>query len=161
MSTLFLIGIVAVVLGVVALLADGALDFIPDTEWFSLTGIAAGVAMFGFTAGILEGVGIPMAISLVVGGVAGLGVIVAVSWLIYKLRNVPSSGANSSINALIGATGTVVTPIPAGGTGEVDVRFGGERQRFNAICDEAVPAAGQVSIVGIVSPTCVRVIHLR
>jgi len=160
MSTLFLIGIVAVVVGAIALLADGVLDFIPDTDWFSLTGIAAGVAMFGFTAGILEGIGFPLSIALVAGGVAGLGVIVGVSWLIYKLRN-SSDSPDSSINSLVGATGTVITPIPAGGTGEVDVRFGGERHRFNAVSEDAIPATGQVSIVGIVSPTCLRVVHLR
>lgn len=87
MSTLYLIGIAAVVLGAIALLADGALDFVPDTDWFSLTGIAAGVAMFGFTAGILEGVGISLSIALIIGGIAGLGVLVGVTWLIYKLRN--------------------------------------------------------------------------
>lgn len=161
MSTLFLIGIIAVVAGAIALLADGALDFIPDTDWFSLTGIAAGVAMFGFTAGIMEGVGLPLSMALVVGGVAGLGVLVGVTWLIYKLRNVTAGGADSSINSLIGATGTVITPIPAGGLGEVDIRYGGERHRFNAMSEDEIPAAGQVSVVGIVSPTCVRVVHLR
>lgn len=161
MSTLFLIGIVAVVVGAIALLADGALDFIPDTDWFSLTGIAAGVAMFGFTAGILEGVGLALSIALVVGGAAGLGVLAGVTWLIYRLRNFSAGGADSSINSLIGATGTVITPIPAGGTGEVDIRYGGERHRFNAVADEEIPSAGQVSVVGVVSPTCVRVVHLR
>ncbi|MGC4153842.1 MAG: NfeD family protein [Propionicimonas sp.] len=161
MSTLFLIGIVAVVVGAVALVADGALDFIPDTDWFSLTGIAAGVAMFGFTAGILEGIGLPLPIALVVGGAAGLGVLVGVTWLIFRLRNVSSGGVDSSINSLVGSTATVLTPIPADGIGEVDVRFGGERHRFNAVSDDEIPATAQVSIVGIVSPTCVRVVHLR
>ena len=161
MSTLFLIGIVAVVVGAIALVADGALDFIPDTDWFSLTGIAAGVAMFGFTAGILEGIGLPLPLALVVGGAAGLGVLVGVTWLIYRLRNFSAGGADSSISSLIGATGSVITSIPAGGTGEVDIRYGGERHRFNAVADEEIPAAGQVSVVGVVSPTCVRVIHLR
>ncbi|MCA0252216.1 MAG: hypothetical protein LCH76_08025 [Actinobacteria bacterium] len=161
MSTLFLIGIIAVVVGAIALLADGALDFIPDTDWFSLTGIAAGVAMFGFTAGILEGIGSPLTIALVVGGAAGLGVLVGVTWLIYRLRNFSAGGADSSINSLIGATGTVITPIPDGCTGEVDIRYGGERHRFNAVADEEIPSAGQVNVVGVVSPTCVRVVHLR
>lgn len=161
MSTLFLIGIIAVVVGAVALLADGLLDFVPDTDWFSLTGIAAGVAMFGFTAGILEGIGITLAIALVVGGLTGLAVLAGVTWLIFKLRNVPSSGADSSITSLIGSTATVITPIPAEGIGEVDVRHGGERHRFNAISEDAIPAAGQVTVVGIVSPTCLRVVHLR
>lgn len=160
MSTLFLVGIIAVVLGAVALLADGALDIIPDTEWFSLTGLASGVAMFGFTSGILEGIGTPLPIALVVGGLAGLGVLVGVTWLIFKLRN-SSDSPDSSINSLVGSAATVITPIPSGGLGEVDVRFGGERHRFNAISDEAVPATSQVSIIGIVSPTCVRVVHLR
>lgn len=62
---------------------------------------------------------------------------------------------------MIGATGTVITPIPANGTGEVDIRYGGERHRLNAIADEEIPSAGQVSVVGVVSPTCVRVVHLR
>lgn len=161
MSTLFLIGIIAVVVGVIALVADGALDFIPDTDWFSLTGIAAGVAMFGFIGGILESVGLPLTLSLVVGGAAGLGVLAGVSWLIYRLRNFSAGGADSSINSLIGSTATVLTSIPDGGLGEVDVRYGGERHRFNAVSDEEIPATAQVSIVGIVSPTCVRVVHLR
>lgn len=161
MSTLFLIGIVAVVLGAVALVADGALDFIPDTDWFSLTGIAAGVAMFGFTGGILESIGIPLPIALVVGGVAGLAVLVGVTYLLFKLRHVGAGGIDSSINSLVGSTATVITPIPVEGIGEVDVRFGGERQRFNAVSDDEIPATAQVSIVGIVSPTCLRVVHLR
>jgi membrane-bound ClpP family serine protease len=65
------------------------------------------------------------------------------------------------MTSLIGATGTVVTPIPADGLGEVDIRYGGERHRFNAVSEDEIPAAGQVSVVGIVSPTCVRVVHLR
>ena len=65
MSTLFLIGTIAVVVGAIALAADGALDFLPDSEWFSLTGLAAAVAIFCFTAGILEGLGLPLAIAAI------------------------------------------------------------------------------------------------
>jgi len=86
---------------------------------------------------------------------------VGVTWLIYRLRNFSAGGADSSINSLIGATGTVITPIPDGCTGEVDIRYGGERHRFNAVADEEIPSAGQVNVVGVVSPTCVRVVHLR
>lgn len=160
MSTLFVIGTVAVVLGALALAADGALDFLPDSEWFSLTGIAAGVAMFCFTAGALEAAGVGFGIAAIPGAIAALAVIVGVSWLIYRLRN-STAGPDSSIHSLVGSTGSVITPIPAGGTGEVDVRHGGERQRFNAVSDDEVPAGAQVSVVGVVSPTCLRVQHLR
>ncbi|HRA74973.1 MAG TPA: NfeD family protein [Propionicimonas sp.] len=160
MSTLFLIGTIAVVVGAIALAADGALDFLPDSEWFSLTGLAAAVAIFCFTAGILEGLGLPLAIAAIPGVIAALAVLAGTSWLIYKLRN-STAGPDSSVHALVGAPGNVVTRIPAGATGEVDLRHGGERHRFNATCDEDVPAGAQITVIGIVSPTCVRVTQLR
>lgn len=160
MSTLFLIGTVAVVLGAIALAADGALDFLPDSEWFSLTGIAAGVAMFCFVAGTLEAFGLGFPIAAVLGGAAGLGVLVGTSLLIYRLRNTADS-PDSSLAALVGSTGTVITAIPAGGIGEVDVRHQGERHRLNAVSDDEVPTAGQVTVIAVASPTCVRVQHLR
>jgi membrane-bound ClpP family serine protease len=159
-STLFLIGTIAVVIGAIALAADGALDFLPDSEWFSITGLAAAVAIFCFVAGILEGFGVPLAIAAIPGAIAALAVLAGTSWLIYKLRN-SSAGPNSSVNALLGATGSVVTPIPAGATGEVDLRHAGERHRFNATSATDVPAGASVTVVGIVSPTCVEVTELR
>lgn len=160
MTTLFVVGIVAVLVGAIALAADGALDFLPDSEWFSLTGLAAGVAMFCFTTGILVGIGLPFAIAAIPGAVAALAVLAGTSWLIFKLRN-STAGPDSSMASLVGRTGSVITAIPAGSTGEVDVRAGGERHRFNAVCDEDVPAGATVEITGVVSPTCLRVTQLR
>lgn len=160
MNTLFVIGAVAIAIGALALLADGLFDFIPDTEWFSITGLAAGVAVFCFTTGILLGAGLPMAIASIPGGIAAVVVMVGASWLIYKLRN-SGSETDSSVQRLVGLTGSVVTPTRPGDHGEIDLFFAGERLRMNAISDEEIPAGARAEVIGIVSPTCVRITHLR
>lgn len=160
MSTLFVIGTIAVVVAVFALLADGALDFLPDSEWFSVTGLAAGVAMYGFVTGILVGIGWSLGLASIPGGIAALAVMLLASWLIYKLRNT-HSGPDSSAERRIGATGTVITPTFPGGTGEIDLRLAGERHRMNAVSDDEIPVGGRAQVTGIVSPTCVRIVQLR
>lgn len=160
MSTLFLIGTIAVVIGAVGLLADGALDFLPDSEWFSLTGLAAGVAMYCFVTGILVGAGWPLGPASVPGGIAALALMVGASWLIYRLRNSGSSDDNSA-QRMVGVTGTVLTPTHPGVTGEIDLVLSGERHRMNAVSDDDIPAGGLAQVVELVSPTCVRITQLR
>lgn len=160
MSTLFVIGTIAVVIAVIGLLADGALDFLPDSEWFSVTGLAAGVAMYGFTTGVLVGFGWSAGLASIPGVLAALTVMVAASWLIYKLRN-SRSGPDGSAQGMLGATGTVITPTFPGGTGEIDLLLAGERHRMNAVSDDEIPVGGRAQVTGIVSPTCVRIVQLR
>lgn len=160
MTTLFVIGTVAVIVGAIALLADGALDFLPDSEWFSITGLASGVAVYAFTTGILVGVGLPFGIASIPGVIAALAVMVAASWLIYRLRNT-GSGQDGSAHRMIGLIGTVITPTRPDATGEIDLVVAGERHRMNAVSDDEIPTGGHAQVVDVVSPTCVRVTHFR
>lgn len=159
MGTLFIIGGIALVVGVVTLLADGLFD-LPESEWLSTTGLAAGVAMFCFVAGIMVGAGFPLGIAAIPGTAAALTVLVGTSWLIYRLRNTGDS-TDTSAQAAVGARGIVVTAVLPGQFGEVDVTVGGEKHRLNAVADEQIPAQQPVQVVEMVSPTCARVIHLR
>lgn len=160
MSTLFLIGTVAIVIGAVGLLADGALDFLPDSEWFSLTGLAAGVAMYCFVTGVLMSWGLAFGVASAPGALVALGVMAGASWLIYRLRN-SGSDVDSSVQRMVGVTGTVVTPTFPGVTGEIDLVVAGERHRMNALSTDEIPAGGRAQVVEIVSPTCVRITQLR
>lgn len=160
MSTLFVIGTIAVVVAVIGLLADGALDFLPDSEWFSVTGLAAGVAMYGFVTGILVGADWSLGLASIPGAIAALAVMVVASWAIYKLRNT-RSGPDGSVQSMLGATGVVITPTFPGGTGEIDLLLAGERHRMNAVSDDEIPVGGRAEVTGIVSPTCVRITQLR
>ncbi|MFT4108636.1 NfeD family protein [Propionicimonas sp.] len=160
MTTLYVIGTVAVVLGAIGLLVDGALDFVPDSEWFSVTGLAAGVAVYAFTTGILVGTGLPLGVASLPGALAALVVMVGASWLIYRLRN-SGTEHDTSASRMIGLGGTVITPTGPGLTGEIDLVLAGERHRMNALSDDDIPAGGRAEVVDVVSPTCVRIIQLR
>lgn len=161
MTTLFVVGAVAIAFGVLALLLDGALDFIPDTEWFSLTGLAAGVAVYAFTTGILVGAGLSFPIASIPGAVAALVVMVGASWLIFKLRNSGSNADTNSAQRMVGLIGTVITPARPNDPGEIDLLLGGERIRMNAVSNDDVPAGSRAEVIEVVSPTCVRIAHLR
>lgn len=160
MTTLFVIGAIAIVVGAIALLADGALDFLPDSEWFSITGLAAGVAVYAFTTGILVGAGLPFGVASIPGVLAALAVMVGASWLIYRLRNT-GSGQDGSAARMIGLVGTVITPTRPDATGEIDLVVAGERHRMNAVSADEIPTGGRAEVVDIVSPTCVRITQLR
>lgn len=159
MSALFLVGAIALVIGVLSLLFDGALD-LPDSEWFSLTGLSAGVAMFGFIAGLLVGSGAPLWLASIPGGIVAIGVMAGASWLVYRLRHA-APGPDLGIQSLVGEQGVVSTGLPLGGTSEIDLSVNGERFRLYAVSDEEIPAGATAEVVDVVSPTCVRVVQLR
>lgn len=159
LTWLLLGGGIAVVIGVIALLTDGLFD-LPDSEWFSATGLAAGVAIFCFTAAILVGSGTPFEVAAIPAAIAALLVMAAITWLLVKLRHATSTH-EFSVASMIGHTGTVITPIVPGALGEIDLVIGGERHRMNATAATGIATGGRAEVVEIVSPTCVRVVELR
>ncbi|MDR1768184.1 MAG: hypothetical protein LBR32_07140 [Propionibacteriaceae bacterium] len=159
MITLFTIGAVAVVVAVLSLALDGVFD-LPDFEWFSTTGLGAGVAMFCFTAGLSQAAMAPAAMSYAIGAVAALIVMFGSSWLLYKLRHA-GTDADSSVATAIGKFGSVVVPIEVGRTGQVSLTVGGETVQLNAVAEEDIALSQPVRVVDVVSPTCVKVENLR
>ncbi|MDR1711220.1 MAG: NfeD family protein [Propionibacteriaceae bacterium] len=157
MSTLFIIGLVAIVLGGVSIALDGAFD-LPASEWLSATGICAGGATFCFVGGILQFA--PLPVWIIAGLVAALIVTGGTSFLMFKLRN--SGGAHTTpVQTMIGSKGSVVVPIEPGKFGQINLVVAGETVQMNAVSEEEIPLGQPVRVLGVESATCVRVENLR
>lgn len=152
----------------VAMLALGLLgaEFLhfghPDMDGpVSLEAVAGFVGAFGFAGAIaneLLGSRTPGLIAVA----AGVGLLAALptGWLAMRLaraaRDMPTDATPTRAD-LVGALGVVVTPIPAGGYGEVRVRIGGQPVKLNARSDKPVPLGAQVFVVEAPSDTSVLV----
>jgi membrane protein implicated in regulation of membrane protease activity len=81
----------------------------------------------------------------------------AVTYAAWRLVTASRATSAFSLTDLVGASGEVLTPIPAGGTGEVAATVGG--QRFTGPAREAyglaVPRGAPVTIVRVVGATLV------
>jgi membrane protein implicated in regulation of membrane protease activity len=160
------IGLVGVALFLLAYLADSILDgviegLLPDSEWLSLSAVATLVTAFGFGAAVLQwrfDAPIPVAAA---GGLAlGVGLAgVSVRWS-RALRDMPTD-ATPSADDLLGRPGRVVTPVPAGSSGEVLVTLGGQPVKLSAVGPLAGSAelarGADIVVVEVLSPTRVRV----
>ena len=62
---------------------------------------------------------------------------------------------------LLGAEATVLTPIPAGGLGEVTTRYLGQLTKLSARSERAVPAGTRVVVTAVTSSTSVVVTPLE
>ncbi|MGW0434566.1 hypothetical protein ACWDV4_18755, partial [Micromonospora sp. NPDC003197] len=93
---------------------------------------------------------------------AAVGIIVAIptGWLTVRLaraaRNMRTD-ATPTREHLVGSLGVVVTPIPAGGYGEVRVRISGQPVKLNAKADEPISTGTQVFVIEALSDTSVLV----
>lgn len=159
MTTLFLvIGGIGLALLLASLLIGELLDFLPfDTDGpFSTAAIAAFLGAFGFGAAIAYSLIPVVLIAVVVGVVAAL----PLAWLAIRLtRAVMHMRTDPTLTKdhLVGATGTVVSPIPVDGYGEVRVLVAGQQMKFNARADKALPLGAEIFVIGALSETSVRV----
>jgi membrane protein implicated in regulation of membrane protease activity len=127
----------------------------------SLPVLAGFVGAFGFagaiTSTIADGHGAATVVAAVV-----VGVLAAVpsAWVAGKLvnaaLNMPTDATLSS-NDLIGATGVVITPVPAGGYGEVRLAIAGQHIKFNARSEQPLALGTHVFVIEVPSPTSVLV----
>jgi membrane protein implicated in regulation of membrane protease activity len=94
---------------------------------------------------------------------AGIGVAVGIpfSWAAGRLMSAAdtmSTDATPASGDVIGATGVVISDLPAGGgLGQVRVRFAGQPMKFNARAEDALPIGARVLVVDVLTPTCVFV----
>lgn len=105
-----------------------------STETFkvlSIQAIAAFLMGFGWGGlGALRGSGWPVPVAIVVGGVAGIGMMWFLARLLRAIYGLQSSGTLPLFHALE-SEGTVYAGIPAGGEGAGEVRLViGERERY-------------------------------
>jgi membrane protein implicated in regulation of membrane protease activity len=163
-TTTFLVigGLGVAVLAVSVLLGDLLNIGHPDVEGpFSVPAVAGFVGAFGFAGAIasyLIPAGVPGALAVAFG--AGLVAALPTAWLAIRLTRAAlnmRTDATPTQSDLVGTLGVVVTPIPAGGYGEVRVRLGGQQVKLNARSDQPLPLGARVFVIQATSPTSVFV----
>lgn len=93
---------------------------------------------------------------------AGAGVVAAVPAAVFAVRlsraarDMPTDATPTRAD-LVGALGVVVTPVPAGGYGEVRVRLAGQPVKVYARADAPLPAGAAVFVVEAPTDTSVVV----
>ncbi|MEU7229351.1 hypothetical protein [Streptomyces chrestomyceticus] len=125
--------------------------------WLSLPVVAGFVSMLGFTGVIVlgtsdAGAGAASAIGTVTGAAAG--------WLTWKLSRAlirDQTAATPRGSDLIGATGPVITAIPAEGYGEVLVRVAGQPVKLAAKSTMPVMRGTEIWVEAALSSTSVAV----
>lgn len=126
-----------------------------DSDLVSTSAVAGFVAAFGFTGAlVVPGLGVGWAIGA--GLAAGLGVAAGVGTLTKMLMK---GGDEATVRRehLVGLTGSVITAIPGGGFGQVNVTVAGHITVLNARSEGPIPAGTAVSVVAVLSPTSVQV----
>ncbi|MDI1461675.1 hypothetical protein QEZ54_11890 [Catellatospora sp. KI3] len=154
------IGAVGIVLAAVAILGGDLLDL--GDGFVSTELVASFVGGFGFAAAILNelvGGDVGLVAVLALGLVAAIPLAVLTGLLANRLGDMPTDATPTRAD-LVGSRGVVVTPVPAGGYGEVRVRIGGQPVKLGARADQPVPLGMKVLVVEALSDTSVYVREL-
>ena len=152
------IGAIGVVLLLIALLVgdffDGLLDLGGDL--FSGAAFAAFLGALGFVGAMTYAATDSTATGVGVGAVAGVGLGALVGLAMSRLKR---GGDDATVRSgdLVWKEGTVVSPIPAEGYGEVSLVIAGHLTKLNARAPEALPAGTAVVVTAVLSPTSVSV----
>jgi hypothetical protein len=166
MGAFTIVAVVGVVLLVAALVAgefaDGLLEPVNGllgADVLSTGAVAGFLGAFGFTGAVLEGQiggGLAALAGVGAGGAVGYAAAYLTTWLARGATDVTPSDAS-----LAGARGTVVTPIPSQGYGEVTVVVAGHRLKLNARSYEPLPVGTGITVVAVLSPTAVSVARVE
>jgi hypothetical protein len=163
MITFLVIGAVGVVVLAVSLLLGDLLGLgHGDVDGpFSVPAVAGFVGAFGFVGLILAAL-VPggTGAEAGVGAAGGLLAAVPTGWLAIRLTRALAgmpTDATLTSGDLIGATGVVITPIRAGGYGEVSLAVSGQRLKYNARADAPLAAGTPVLVIETPSATSVVV----
>jgi membrane protein implicated in regulation of membrane protease activity len=137
----------------------GAFDVDVGGGIFSAPVIGSFLAAFGFGAALIMFAGGVGATAGALGGlVSGLVVGGFALAIMRSLMNMPTD-ATVTTRGLEGVRGTVITPIPAQGYGEVTIRHHGEQRKYNAQAMEDLPIGTPVQVTGVLSASAVTVVR--
>lgn len=146
--------------GVLEGLFDGVLDGLFD-GLLSLPVIAGFISMFGFGGAMALGsTGFGVGPATVIGVLAG----VATGWLVWKFSRAlmrDQTAATPSGDDLIGSAGSVVTPIPSDGYGEVLLHIAGQPVKLAAKSVVPVARGSEIWVEAALSATSVAVRPVR
>jgi len=152
------IGVIGALLLVSTLVFDDVIDdMIPGLDFLSGPVIGAFLAAFGLFGWFLDdGIDSPAAIA-VAAAVGGGAVFGAGTYRLTRVLMHQPTDATPTTASLVGSSGRVVTPIRAGGVGEVLVTLGGAASKFTATADGEVAVGTPIVVIAVESPTKVRV----
>ena len=156
MDPFLVLGVIGLLLIVATLLFGDVLDGLTDaidlgSGLFSAPVIGGFLAAFGFIAALTN----PL-----VGVAAGVGLGAAAAALtrsVMRMRTDPTPRTAD----LVGRSGVLVSPVPAGGYGRVRVSGHGQQILLNATGDHAMDAGTRVVVVQVTSATAVFVSPLE
>jgi hypothetical protein len=139
-------------------LLDGVLDSLSlDFGGFvSTPTIAAFAAALGFGGAMALYAGAGPVAAAAIGTGAGVG-IGAIAGFVTRTLIHSATDPTPRVDDAVGMSGAVVSPIPAGGYGEVRVHYDGQMTKLNAVADVSLPAGAAVVVVAVLSPTAVKV----
>lgn len=152
------VAIVGAVLLLTSMIFDDLIDgLIPDLPFISGPVVGAFLAAFGLVGWYIDsGVDLPVLPALAGGAVGGVAIGAATWKLTDTLVHLPTDGTPTT-QSLVGTNGRIVTPIRAGGTGEVLVTLGGASAKYTATADTDLATGTPVVVTAVESPTKVRV----
>jgi membrane protein implicated in regulation of membrane protease activity len=156
MAVFLTLGILGLAILVVSLVLG---DFgLPDPlggDVLSAAAVAAFLAAFGFAGAIALG-STGTAVATVVGLAAGVAAGGLAVWLTRTLNRDQTDPTPRSSD-LVGARGTVVSPVPSEGYGEISVVVHGHLTKLNARSEEPIAAGTAITVVATLSATSVMV----
>lgn len=153
------IGAVALLISfIVGDLFDGLFDGVDVTGGFLSTAALAGfAAAFGLGGGIAASMGASMGVAIAIGIAAGVAVGLITGLTTKFVASSPTDRAPGA-DDVIGSQGVVVSTIGDGSLGEILIRVGGHRLKYNARSDSgAIPVGADVVVTASLSSTSVRV----
>ena len=159
MASMFVVvGLVGALLLVAFLLLDDVVEgVIPDIDWISGPAIGAFLAAFGLFGWVAtESFDASTPTASVVGVAGGIGLGYFAYWLAKVLHDGPTDPTPNA-SMLVGREGRIVTPVRAGGTGEIIVQLAGQPVKLTATADDDLPVGTAAVVVEVSSATKVIV----
>ncbi len=162
--TLFLIlGIIGIAFLLMSLLLDDLLGSLFDSlDFFDSGGFLGGpaifsfLAAFGFGGALARNAGVSGAGSVAIGAAAGIGLGAGAGLVSRSLMRMPTDTTVSAAH-YVGVRGTVITPIPDEGLGEISITIGGQPLKLSARSSSAIGAGMPIIVTAVLSPTSVLV----
>jgi hypothetical protein len=159
--TVFLaIGAVGIVLLLMSLIVGehlhGIFDALGGGDWFTGSSMAAFLGALGFGGAIVQQLTDSTLLAVVGGVVLGVAFGALVAWGMLTLRRADVGGVVTT-HELLGATGAVLSDIPAQGFGEIRVTRQGHMMKLNAKSAIPLVTGTQVTVIDVLSATAVVV----
>jgi hypothetical protein len=160
-TVFIVVGVVGLLLLILSLVLDDFLDGVLEGidftgGYLSTSAIAAFMAAFGLVGALWMGQSDSLGQSVLAGAAAGLAMGGIAGWVTRVMVHSPTDRTPSPTDA-VGASGVVITAIPEGGFGEVNIRLAGAPLKLNARASRPLAVGTEVVVVASLSATSVRV----